>query len=195
MVRTSTRSLFLALLALLAGQRLLELRLSRRNTARMLQAGGYEHGAGHFRWMRLLHIAWFGATAAEVVIGRRPFRRWLANLALLVTTLGQCLRYAAIHTLGPRWTVRVITLPAVRPESSGIYRFIRHPNYLGVVLEIAAVPLVHGAYLTSLVFSLANALLLYVRIRVEEQALEAAGPYAESLRDRPRFLPQWLANI
>jgi methyltransferase len=90
---------------------------------------------------------------------------------LLIFVIGQSLRYAAIRTLGRRWTVRIVTLPDAPLVRSGIYRYLRHPNYLGVALEIAAVPLLHTAYLTAILFTLANACLLAVRIRAEERAL------------------------
>lgn len=185
-----TRTLFYALLALLAGQRLLELRLSKQNEERLLQQGGREHAAEHFGVMKLLHTGWFVAMIAEVAWLRRPFRPALAAIAGLAALLGQALRYAAIRTLGRRWTVRVVTMPDRPPVRRGIYRYLRHPNYLGVVLEIAAVPLLHTAYLTSLAFSIANALLLLVRIRAEEAALEADPGYRRWFADRPRFVPK-----
>jgi methyltransferase len=168
---------FFLLLLLLAGQRLLELRLSRRNEAKMLAAGGREHAPGHFWLMKLLHPSWFVAMVAEVIWFRRPFNKFLTAVAALLLLLGQTLRYAAIHTLGRRWSVRIMTLPGTPPIRHGIYRYLRHPNYLGVVLEIAAVPLLHSAYLTALIFSLANALVLAIRIRAEEAALGGAGEW------------------
>lgn len=189
-----TRTLFFALLALLAGQRLLELRLSKRNEKRLLQQGGREHAAEHFGVMKALHTSWFVAMIVEVAWLRRPFRPALAAVAGLAALLGQTLRYAAIRTLGRRWTVRIVTVPDQAPVRRGIYRYLRHPNYLGVALEIAAVPLLHTAYLTSLAFSVANALLLRTRIRAEEAALEAGAGYRRWFADRPRFVPQRLAD-
>lgn len=186
----STRGLFYLLVALLAGQRLLELRLSKRNEQRLKRQGGREHGAGHFPIMQLLHTGWFVAMVAEVGWLRRPFRPALAAVAALTAVLGQFLRYAAIRTLGRRWTVRIVTVPGRPPVRHGIYRYLRHPNYLGVVLEIAAVPLLHTAYLTSLIFSLGNALLLRTRIRAEEEALAADADFHRWLGDRPRLLPR-----
>lgn len=186
----NTRTLFYLLVALLAGQRLLELRLSRRNQERLVQQGGREHAAAHFRVMKLLHTGWFVAMVAEVGWLRRPFRPPLAAVAALAAVLGQFLRYAAIRTLGRRWTVRIVTVPGRRPVRHGIYRYLRHPNYLGVVLEIAAVPLLHTAYLTSLIFSLGNALLLRTRIREEEEALAVDADYSRWLADRPRLVPR-----
>ena len=140
--------------------------------------------------MKALHAGWFVAMIAEVGWLRRPFRPALAAGAALVTVLGQSLRYAAIRTLGRRWTVRIVTVPGLPPVRHGIYRYLRHPNYLGVMLEIAAVPLLHTAYLTSLIFSVVNAFLLRTRICAEEEALSADAHYLRWLGDRPRFLPR-----
>lgn len=184
-----SRALFLLILATLGLQRLWELQLSRRNVTRLLAAGGREHAAAHYRTMKLLHGSWFLAMIAEVFLLRRRFYAPLAILASLLVTLGQTLRQLAIRTLGPRWTTRVITLPGEEPISGGIYRFLRHPNYLGVILELAAVPLLHNAYLTSAFFSLANAWLLRTRIQAEEAALTTDNQYEVHLEERTRFLP------
>ena len=178
-----SRILFVVFIALLAGQRSWEVRLSRRYEAQILAQGGREYRPDHFRVMQLLHTSWFVMMVVEVFWKRRPFKPILAIVALLLFLLGQTLRYAAIHTLRDRWTVRVMTLPGVPPVTQGVYRYLPHPNYLGVALEIAAVPLLHTAYLTSFAFSLANTLLLAFRIRIEEQALEADNEYG-------RFFPR-----
>jgi len=169
-----TRLLFLCFVAALGVQRLFELRLSRRNERRMLQRGGREHTPGTYRWIVTLHATWFAAMLLEVFAGRRKFHPRLAALALSLFAAGQALRLTAIRTLGWRWSTRVMSVPGPSgaPVQHGIYRYMRHPNYLGVELEILAAPLLHSAYLTSAVFGVANALLLRDRIRREEQALE-----------------------
>jgi methyltransferase len=185
-----TRGIFLLLVLLLGVQRLTELRLSARNERRILELGGREHAPGQFTVMRWLHIAWFLAMIAEVFGLQRPFHPTLALVASLAFLAGQALRYAAIRTLGERWSVRVMTLPGAKPVNQGIYRFIRHPNYLGVMLEIVAVPLLHNAYLTAIFFSVANTLLLAWRIRTEETALKEQNNYEQTFAGRPRFLPK-----
>jgi methyltransferase len=169
------RLLFAGFVAALGVQRLFELRLSRRNESQMRQRGGREHTPETYRWIVTLHAAWFVAMLLEVFAGRRTFRPRLAASAFGVFAAGQALRLSAIRTLGWRWSTRVMTVPgpAGAPVQHGVYRYIRHPNYLGVELEILAVPLIFSAYLTSAVFGLANALLLRDRIRREEQALGA----------------------
>ena len=170
------RLLFAGFVAALGIQRLFELRLSRRNERQMRQRGGREHAPETYKWIVGLHAAWFAAMLVEVFVSkRRPASRpWLAALALGLFGAGQALRFTAIRTLGQRWSTRIMTVPGEAPIRRGIYRTIRHPNYLGVELEILAVPLLQSAYLTSAVFGIANALLLRDRICREEQALEEA---------------------
>ncbi|HZD09848.1 MAG TPA: isoprenylcysteine carboxylmethyltransferase family protein [Candidatus Binatia bacterium] len=168
----------LAPLLLLAIQRLLEVHASEQHVDALLRRGGREHALYQYRAMTVLHAGWFVAIVAEAIGMHRRFRPRLAMLATPLFILGQCLRYAAIRTLGERWTARVITLPGAAPVTRGIYRYLRHPNYLGVVLEIATVPLLYSAYWTALFFSLANALLLRARVRAEEHALAMDNDYA-----------------
>jgi methyltransferase len=167
-----TRLLFAGFVAALSLQRLFELRLSRHNEQRMRQRGGREHAPETYHWIVTLHAAWFAAMLLEVFAGRPKFHLGLAAPAFGMFAVGQALRLTAIRTLGWRWSTRVMTVPGEAPVQHGIYRYIRHPNYLGVELEILTAPLVHSAYLTSAVFGIANALLLRDRIRREEQALE-----------------------
>ena len=168
-----TRWLFLGFVALLGVQRLFELCLSRRNERKMRRRGGREHAPETYRWIVTLHAAWFAAMVLEVFAGRRKFHPQVAACAFGVFAAGQALRLTAIRTLGWRWSTRVMTVPgpAGTPVQHGIYRYIRHPNYLGVELEILSAPLLHSAYITSLVFAVANLLLLRDRIRRKEQAL------------------------
>ena len=170
--------LFAGFVAGLGLQRGFELRLSRRNQQRILQRGGSEHTPETYPWIVALHAAWFVAMLLEVFAGKRKFRPRLAVLAFSLFATGQALRLTAMRTLGWRWSTRVMTVSGQAPVRHGIYRYLRHPNYLGVELEIVSAPLIHSAYLTSAVFGIVNALLLRDRIRREEQALDAA---AESL--------------
>lgn len=185
-----TQILFVGIVLALAAQRLFELRLSRRNEARILAQGGCEHAPEHFAVMKILHTTWFLAMIVEAVWLDRPFVPLLSLGALIVLTIGQSLRYAAMRALGWRWTVRIMTLPDMPPITRGIYRYLRHPNYLGVILEMASVPLLHTAVLTALFFSLANARLLTIRIRAEEKALSAHNDYDRAFGDRPRLIPR-----
>jgi methyltransferase len=187
---TTSRLLFSAFALLLGIQRLAELRLSRRNEARIQALGGYEVGQGHFRAMQILHTGWFAAMLLEAWLLKRPFLPGLALPAAVLFSAGQALRYAAILALGRRWSVRVMIQPGEPAIRSGIYRYLRHPNYLGVALELLAAPLLHSAYLTGLVFSVLNAYLLSVRIRIEEQALSKGSDYAQVFQGQKRFIPK-----
>lgn len=178
---------FLGLVALLAVQRLLELRRSARNEAALRARGAVEAAAGQMPWMRALHAAWLVAMPLEVFLLERPFVPLLALVGLVGLVAGQALRRSAIRTLGDRWTVRVLVLPGAPPITDGPFRRFRHPNYLGVILEIAFVPLVHTAWLTALVFSVLNGFLLRARIAAEERALAQASGYEEAFAGRPRF--------
>jgi methyltransferase len=173
----------------LAAQRVLELRRSRLNERELVARGGREHAQKQVRVMQALHASWFLAMGYEVFALEAELVPGLALAAFALFIIGQALRYAAMHALGPRWTVRIITVPTAPVVRRGIYRHLRHPNYLGVILEILAVPLLHGAWRTALVFSCANAAFLVWRIRAEERALRAESDYAERFADCPRLLP------
>lgn len=163
--------LYVALMAATAVERLVEVRVSLRNAAWSFARGGVEHGAGHYPVMVVLHTAFLVGCVAEVVLLDRPFLPWLGWPMLAVAVGTQALRWWCITTLGPRWNTRVIVVPGLAPVRGGPYRWLDHPNYVAVVLEGLALPLVHSAWLTALAFTLLNALLLRVRVRVENDAL------------------------
>jgi methyltransferase len=159
------------LVAFLIVQRLVELGFAQSNTQRLRAQGGIEFGASHYPLIVALHAAWL---LALWVFGHDrdidPF--WLAMFVL-----AQIGRVWVIASLGRRWTTRVIVLPGAAPVARGPYRWVKHPNYLVVILEIAAVPLALGLPAVAIVFSLANAALLLQRIRIENEALaQAAQP-------------------
>lgn len=181
---------YLAGLVLLAGERMFELAISRRHAAWAFERGGVEYGQGHYRMMKWLHVGFFGACAAEVLALKRPFHPTLAMVMLAAVLAAQGLRYWAIGSLGRSWNVRVIVVPGVPAVTRGPYRFLRHPNYLAVVVEMVAVPVIHTAWLTAILFSLLNAWMLAVRIRCEESALSEHAQYRERLGDRRRFFPK-----
>lgn len=168
---------FSVVVALVGLSRLTELGVSRRNVAHMLLRGGREHAPEQMKWMTLLHVGWLVAMPLEVLFFDRPFGWPLAIGAAMVFLAGHALRTAAKRALGPYWTVRVVTVPNAPVVSGGIYRYLRHPNYAGVALELVALPLLHGAWLTALVASALNALVLSRRIRAEERALREDTDY------------------
>jgi len=189
----SSQALYLGLIGAVALERLWELVLSTRNARRALAAGAVEaEPRGFYAAMVGVHAAFLVAAPLEVVLFRRPFLPWLGWPMLALVVAAMALRYWAIATLGGRWNTRVIVAPRTVPAVFGPYRHVRHPNYLAVIVEIAALPLVHTAWLTALVFSAANALLLSSRIPREEAALAAqagAAPESARLDALPRFVP------
>jgi len=184
-----TRVLYTLLVAAVALGRLIELRIAERHRRSLLARGGFEAGAGHYPWMVALHTAFLIACPLEVWLLDRPFVPALAAGMLVLLILAVALRWWVIATLGERWTTRILFLPGSSPVTRGPYRFLRHPNYLAVVAEIAALPLVHTAWITALAFSMLNAWLLRVRIRAEEAALGAASDYQAAFAGRPRLVP------
>jgi len=170
-----TVTLYLVLLGAVAIERLAELMVSARNARWSFARGGAEHGRGHFPAMVTLHTALLVGCAAETVLADRPFLPALGWPALAAALASQVLRWWCIGTLGPRWNTRVIIVPGLPLVSSGPYRWLRHPNYVAVVVEGLALPLVHTAWVTALVFSALNAVLLgWFRIPAEERALGLA---------------------
>lgn len=184
---STTLTWYGAFLVALSLERLFEVWLSNRNAARAFARGGVEVGAPHFRVMATLHTLFPFVCMAEAWGLQRTFDPLLGTAALGVAVGCQGLRYWAIATLGDRWNTRIIFIPDAAPVTGGPYRWIRHPNYVAVITELAVVPLIHSAYWTSLVFTIANAWLLTVRIRTEEASLGAR--YAEAFAKRPRFIP------
>lgn len=174
-------------LVLLAAERLLELVVSTRNARRALAAGGVESGRGHYRIMVLFHAGFLGACALEPVLLPRAWPLPVSLAALAAALLAQALRWWAIAALGGRWTTRIVVLPAATPVTGGPYRFLAHPNYLAVVVELLAVPLVGGAVLTAIAATLGNAAILAVRIPAEERALGEG--WARAFEGRGRLLP------
>ncbi|MFC4784327.1 isoprenylcysteine carboxyl methyltransferase family protein [Nocardioides sp. MAHUQ-72] len=162
---------FTVLVALVGLERLAELVVSKRNAAWSFQRGGRESGAGHYPVMVVLHTGFLAAMLVEAWVRRPDVPPALAWSMLLLVLASQALRWWCIATLGHRWNTRVIIVPGLPPVTGGPYRFLRHPNYIAVVVEGVALPMVHAAWITAVAFTLANAVLLRVRIRVEDDAL------------------------
>ena len=160
---------------LVALQRLLELRHSRRNEARLRARGAVERGRGHYPAMVAIHALWLVSTLVEGLLrGPEVPAWWPVPLALFL--LVQPLRYWAISALGENWNVRILVVPGGKLVRSGPYRLFPHPNYVVVATEVLTLPLIFGAWTTAVVFSALNAAFFYVRIRTENRALrELAG--------------------
>ena len=168
---------YLGVVAAVGLLRLVELHVARRNGEWARARGGVEFGRGHYPFMVALHTALLVGCVAEVLLLDRPFLPWLGWPMLALLVASSSLRWWCIRTLGPQWNTRVLVVPGLPLVTGGPYRWLRHPNYVAVVTEVAALPLVHSAWMTAAVVSVLNLALLTVRIRVEDGELEqVAGP-------------------
>lgn len=173
------------LIAFITAQRLAELVLAQRNAARLFAAGGVEFGRSHYPWMIAVHATWL---AGLWIFGRD---RSIDPFLLAVFVLLQAGRLWILLTLGRRWTTRVIVVPGERLVARGPYRWLKHPNYVVVVLEIAVVPLALGLPWFAAVFTVLNAFILYHRIRIENAALAwvtTTGGQGQTLANASRSL-------
>ena len=178
--------MFAFLIAILLTQRLLELLLAARNRRWLLDNGGVEASRGHYRWLIIQHALFYPSLVLEATL-LSPGWNPLWPLWVIVLVAAQALRVWAIVSLGRFWNTRVIVLPGSKPIAKGPYRWIRHPNYLVVFVEISTVPVLCGAYWTALFFPIWNACLLWRRIREEERALSELD--STSWCRLPRFVP------
>jgi methyltransferase len=172
---------YVALIVVVAAERLAELVVARRNLAWARRRGGRELGFGHYPFMVVLHIGLLVGCLVEA--SHRPFIPALGWPMLALVILAQALRWWCISTLGPRWNTRIIVIPGLPLVDGGPYRWLRHPNYVAVVLEGIALPLVHTGWITALVFTVLDAGLLRVRISSENAAM------AQALAQTPRSGP------
>ncbi|MFF0386380.1 isoprenylcysteine carboxyl methyltransferase family protein [Streptomyces sp. NPDC004286] len=162
------------LVAAVAVERVAELVVARRNERWSRARRAIVAGDGHYPAMVALHVGLLAGCPLEVWLGGRPFVPVLGWPMLTVLVGAQGLRWWCIGTLGPRWNTRVIVVPGLPLVARGPYRLLRHPNYVAVVAEGLALPLVHTAWVTAAAFTVLNAAVLTVRIRCENQALAVA---------------------
>jgi methyltransferase len=185
---------FLGLLIAVALLRGVELVISRRNQRRLQAQGVSKADEPHFRWMVLLHSTVLAGAALEVVLLNRPLIPVLAIPMLTLFALANALRWWVIRTLGTHWNVEVMDSVSLGVITSGPFRLVRHPNYAAVFIEMAALPLVHTAWLTALVGSAGHAWVLSRRLAVEEAVLLRNGDYRATVAHLPRFLPRPFAK-
>lgn len=179
---------YMVLLAALAGERMFELFLSRRNALRAFARGAVEAGHGHFVAMAAFHALFIASCVTESIFTNRAIAPLVSIAALAIAAGAQVLRYAAVITLGDRWNTRIIVMPGASPVTRGIYRWVRHPNYVAVALELAAIPMIRGCWITAAAFTAGNAVMMAIRIPAEERALGAV--YAQAFAGVPRFFPR-----
>ena len=162
---------YVLLIALVGLERLAELVVAQRNLAWSRARGGVEVGLSHYPIMVVLHTGLLVGCLVEVFALNRPFIPALGWPMLAVVIAAQGLRWWCITSLGRPWNTRVVVIPGAERVTGGPYRLMRHPNYVAVVAEGIALPLVHGAWITALTFTVLNALLLRRRISIENSAL------------------------
>jgi methyltransferase len=162
---------FTVLVVLVGVERLAELVVSKRNAAWSFERGGVESGFSHYPPMVLLHTGLLVGALVEAYVRDPRVPSALAWSMLALVALSQALRWWCITSLGRQWNTRVIVVPGLAPVRRGPYALMSHPNYVAVVVEGVALPLVHACWVTALVFTVLNAVLLSVRIRVENAAL------------------------
>ncbi|GAY14851.1 isoprenylcysteine carboxyl methyltransferase family protein [Mycobacterium sp. shizuoka-1] len=162
---------YVLLVAAVAVERIAELIVARRNLAWSRAQGGIEFGANHYPVMVVLHTGLLVGALVEVIGLHRPFLPALGWPMLAIVVGAQGLRWWCITTLGQQWNTRVVVIPGALRVVGGPYRFLRHPNYVAVIAEGIALPLVHTGWITALVFTVLNAALLRTRIRTENAAL------------------------
>jgi methyltransferase len=165
---------YFALLGLICLERVAELVVSQRNSAASLGRGGVESGHGHFPPMVALHTALIAGCFIEPIAAHRHFIPALGWPMIALVVAANVLRWWCIATLGPRWSTRVIVIPGLPLVATGPYKWLRHPNYVAVVVEGIALPLAGSAFITATVFTVLNAALLTVRLRCETGALASA---------------------
>ena len=180
---------FLALLVAVALLRLVELRISKRHQRDMVGRGATKVNEPRFRWMVVLHTAVLIGSAVEVVFLHRPFIPALAGVMFVIFLVANAVRWWVIRTLGEHWNVQVVDSTRLGVVTSGPFRFVRHPNYAAVFAEMIALPLIHTAWITALVGTVAHIVVLSQRLSTEEQVLFANADYRAAMSGKPRFLP------
>lgn len=165
---------YTALVLAVAGERVAELAVARRHSRWSAARGGIEAGSGHYPAMVALHSALLAGCLAEAWLAGRTFHPLLGWTMVSVVVAAQALRWWCIRTLGPQWNTRVIVVPGLPLVTGGPYRWLRHPNYVAVAAEGLALPLVHSAWMTAVVFTVLNTALMSVRVRCEDGALARA---------------------
>ncbi|MFP7297905.1 isoprenylcysteine carboxyl methyltransferase family protein [Neobacillus niacini] len=182
---------FFIFFSVLVIQRLLELGIARRNEKWMKERGAKEFGKKHYHFIVLMHSLFFVVFFFEkVTFSRELSSVWPMFAAVFVCA--QLIRVWAISSLGHYWNTKIIVLPKVDVVRKGPYKFIKHPNYLVVSIELLVVPLMFGAYITASLFTLLNILMLSIRIPAEEEALKELTEYEGSFESCNRFLPKLL---
>jgi methyltransferase len=189
MVVSASTIFFYALVLAVGAMRLVELNISQRRRRALAARGAAPVAEPHFREMVLVHFGILAGCLVEATVFPRPFLPVLAAIATLLVLAANLLRWWVIGTLGPHWNVRIMSSLQLGVVTDGPFRYVRHPNYAAVFVELTALPLVHGAYVTAVLGAAAHAWVLSHRIRAEEAMLLADPAYRAAMGGKPRFLP------
>ena len=181
--------LFLALLLAVAAMRVVELRISKRHQKDMKAQGASKAKDPIFPVMAMFHTMVLIGAAIEVVFLHRPFLPALAIPMLVLFILANIVRWWVIRTLGQHWNVEVMDSTRLGVITTGPFRYVRHPNYAAVFVEMIALPLIHTAWITALVGAIAHVVVLSVRLSAEERVLFGNPDYAAAMSSKPRFFP------
>jgi methyltransferase len=180
---------FLALLLAVGLLRIFELRVSSRHQQQMIADGATKVSEPRFRWIVFVHTALLIGAALEVVLLRRPFVPILSAVMLFIFLSANAVRLWVVRTMGNHWNVQVMNSTGLGVVTSGPFRFVRHPNYAAVFLEVLSLPLIHTAWITALLGGAAYAVTISQRIALEENVLFANPDYRAAMAGKPRFLP------
>jgi methyltransferase len=182
--------LYLALLGVVGAGRLFELRLSKLNQRRMAERGARRVEEPGYPWMVALHASLLLGAAAEVAFLERPLIPWLGAAASTAWVLANVMRWWVIRTLALHWNVQVVASTPLGIVTGGPYRWVRHPNYTAVFVEMLALPLIHTAWATAAIGTLFHVWVLAARVTLEERVLSADPAYRAAMGAKPRFLPR-----
>ena len=153
-------------------QRITEMRISKRNEKILLQKGAIEFGKSHFKFLIILHALFFVSMVIEYSLRAKIIELTLYNIILFsFVVILQAFRFSTIKSLGIYWTIRIFRVPGEPLIKTGLYKYLKHPIYIIVILEIIIIPLVFNLYLTSIIFTVLNLIAITVRITVENKAL------------------------
>ena len=180
---------FLGLLITVGVLRIVELRVSSKHQQQLMSRGATKVKEPNFRWMVALHTAVLISAGLEVVLLKRPFIPALAAVMFVLFVAANSVRWWVISTLGEHWNVQVMDSTRLGVITSGPFRFVRHPNYAAVFTEMFALPLIHTAWLTAIVGSVLDIVVLARRLSTEERVLFANPDYRAAMAGKPRFLP------
>ncbi len=181
--------MFYVIFLFLIAQRVTELFIAKRNEEWMRNRGGVEHGNEHYPYIVGLHVLFLLSFFAEVKVFQRELSElWYVLVPILFLT--QLMRYWAVISLGNYWNTKILIVPNDVVVSRGPYKFLKHPNYIVVAVEILLLPLLFHAYITALLFTILNAIMMTVRIPAEEQALQKHTNYQEVFSIKSKLLPR-----